>query len=282
MTIFYFPSNEKGLENVISFSPIDRISCERKPFGEIAAEEYLEFAKVDVAKGGKAGFVNALGNAKRCFHYQIDRLLFRYGLKEMISKLDFPEKLDLLSELGIMSGTLLRIFNRERNTMEHDYAAPKEEVVQGALDLCDLLLLATERFFQNTPGRLRVTFRNDKRDIMLLLEPGSDRIRFFEIRGTKLEKGPNGRYFGGTLSQIDAENELQNGLTLVRNEREDLPITLSNKEKWAPLLRIFSLAARDPQGLARLPDEPIIRIEHSMLWKEFRKAIYEMAKRSSK
>jgi hypothetical protein len=53
MTVFYFPTNEKGLENVISFSPLDRIVCERKPFGDITAEEYLEFSKLDLAKGGE-------------------------------------------------------------------------------------------------------------------------------------------------------------------------------------------------------------------------------------
>jgi hypothetical protein len=281
MTIFYFPENEKGLENVVSFSPLDRIACERKPFGDIAAEEYLEFSKMDLMKGDNAGLVNALSNAKRCFHYQVDKSLFRYALKRMSEKLDFPDKLGLLSELGIMSGTLLRIFNRERNVMEHEYAAPKEEIVRGSIDLCDLLLLATERFLQNTPGRVRVTFRNDKRDIIFFLEPGSDKIQFFEVLGTKLEKSPNGEYFGEVLFQFGIKEELREGITLRRKEKEDLPITLANKEKWIPLLRIFSLAARDPKSLGRLPDEPMVMLQQFIPLSELKKAIDKMAKQES-
>lgn len=273
MTVFYFPTNEKGLENVISFSPLDRIACERKPFGDISAEEYLEFSKADLEKGDKAGIVNALSNTKRCFHYQIDRLLFRYALRGVSGKLSFPEKLELLAELGIMSGALLRIFNKERNMMEHEYVEPREEIVSGSIDLCDLLLLASDRFLQNTPGRVRATLKDDKRDLMLFLEPGSDRIQFFELLGTKLEKGPTGNdFYGGILFQFGSKEELRKGITLKRNEKEDVYIAQKNKEKWLPLLRIFSTAARDPEGLARLPDAPMVKLQHYLPLSEFKKA----------
>ena len=85
MARFYFPINEKGFENIVSFSPLDIIICPRKPFGNVSAEEYLEFAKSDLKHGNKAGLVNALSNAKRCFHYQVDRLLYRYALREASS-----------------------------------------------------------------------------------------------------------------------------------------------------------------------------------------------------
>jgi hypothetical protein len=193
--------------------------------------------------------------------------------------LDFLEKVELLSELGIVSGTLLRIFNRERNVMEHDYLAPKEETVHGSIDLCDLLLLATERFLQNTPGRVRVTFRNDKRDIMLFLEPGSGNIQFFEILGTNLENGPNGKYFGGILFQLGIKEELREGITLRRNEKEDIQVTLANREKWAPLLRMFSLAAREPKSLDRLPDEPMAVLQQFIPLRELKEAFDRMTKR---
>lgn len=167
MTKFYFPKPEEGRENISTFSPLDYIICQRKPFGELSAEEYLEFAKNDRVRGSKADLVNALGNTKRSFHYQVDRLLYRYALHKATAKFKFPKKLELLSELQILSGTLLRVFNRERNLMEHEYAAPKEEIVDSAIDLCELLLLATERFVKNTPGRMRVKFRDDDRDLIL-------------------------------------------------------------------------------------------------------------------
>lgn len=278
MTMFYFPGNEEGFENVVSFSPLDRIICQRKPFGDITAEEYLEFATKDLVRGDKASLVNALSNAKRCFHYQLDRLLFRYGLRKASKKLDFPERVEVLSELNIISGTLLRIFNQERNAMEHDYAAPSEEIVTGSVDLCDLLLLATERFLQNTPGRIRVKFRNDDRDIILLLEPGSNKIQFFEVLGTELKESPHGKYYAGILFDFVSNKKPREGITIKRNEKDDVGITLADKEKWVPLLRIFSTAARDPGGFSKLPDEPMVAIQHFIPLKKLKEVINAMAK----
>jgi hypothetical protein len=42
------------------------------------------------------------------------------------------------------------------------------------------MFLASERFLRNTPGRLRIKFKNDNRDLIVLLEPGGKKIQFFE------------------------------------------------------------------------------------------------------
>ena len=277
MTRYHFPINEKEFETVVSFSPLDNIICQRKPFGDVTAEEYFEFAKSDLKSGDKSGLVNALSNAKRCFHYQIDRLLYRYALRKAFSKLDFPQKLEVLSELYIIPGTLLRVFNRERNAMEHNYTAPSREIVEGSIDLCDLLLLATERFIQNTPGRMRVKFRNDDRDIIILLELGADKIQFFEVLGTELEDGPNGKYYGGIISKFGADNELEEGITINRIANNDIKISLSNKDEWIHILRLFSAAARDPSGFLTLPNEPMAAIQHFLPWKKLKETIDKMS-----
>jgi len=273
---YHFPINKKEFETVVSFSPLDNIICQRKPFGDVTAEEYLEFAKSDLKSGYKSGLVNALSNAKRCFHYQIDRLLYRYALRKAFSKRDFPQKLEVLSELHIISGTLLRVFNRERNTMEHNYTSPSREIVEGSIDLCDLLLLATERFIENTPGRMRVKFRNDDRDIIILLEPGADKIQFFEVLGTELENGPNGKFYGGTIFKFGADNEPKEGITINRIANNDIKITLSNKDEWLPILRIFSAVASDPSGFLTLPNEPMAVIHTFLPWKTLKEAIDRM------
>ncbi len=173
MAMFVFFHNEPRLENVVSCSPLDTISCPDKPFGDHSAEEFLDFARKDLLQGAPRGLVNALGNAKRAFHYQSERLLYRYGLRSAFAKEDFPRKVALLEEVGILSGTLLRAFNGERNTMEDEFALPSNEIAAGVIDLCELQLLATERFIRETPGRLRVKCRDDKGDLVLLVEPGT-------------------------------------------------------------------------------------------------------------
>jgi hypothetical protein len=141
-----FPEGNPDFEGVISYSPMHRIVCQEKPFGDVSAEEYLTFTRDDLSRDDRAGLVNSLGNAKRCFHCHVDRLLYRFGLRDATDSLHFPRKIDLLNELRIVSGTLHRVFNRERNAVEHDYVAPTPEIDEGSVDLCELLLLATERF----------------------------------------------------------------------------------------------------------------------------------------
>lgn len=267
MTIIYFP-NESKWENVSAFSPLDRLICQQKPFGDITAEEYLGFARKDLLQGVDANLVNALSNSKRCFHYQVDRLLFRYGLRKASTELDFPHKIELLSELKIVSGTLLRVFNRERNAMEHEYTSPSKEIVEGSVDLCDLLLLATERFLHDTPRRVRVKFKDDDRDIILLLEHELHIIQFLEILGTELTKEEKREYYTPVI--FDAfTDKLREGFTIKRIDKQDIELTLSNKEKWMPLLKIFSAAARTPSGFEKLPDKPMISIQHTLPLKDF-------------
>jgi len=77
MAYFYFPTSEEEFENITAFSPLDTFFWLDKPFGDISAEEYLQFAKKDLKIGDKASLINALSNAKRCLHYQVDHLLYR-------------------------------------------------------------------------------------------------------------------------------------------------------------------------------------------------------------
>jgi hypothetical protein len=137
VTTFHFPV-EKEFETISCFSQLDSFICAKKPFGDVTAEEYFEFAKAARLRGDKAGLVDALSNAKRCFHYQVDRLLYRYGLRKATISMSFPDKVRLLSELKIIPGTLLRLFNKERNAMEHEYTSPTEDTVDGSIDLCEL------------------------------------------------------------------------------------------------------------------------------------------------
>jgi hypothetical protein len=85
-----------------------------KPFEDVTVEEYFEFAKAARLREDKAGLVDALSNAKRCFYYQVDRLLYRYGLRKATISMAFADKVHLFY---LNSHTLLRLFNKERNAM---------------------------------------------------------------------------------------------------------------------------------------------------------------------
>jgi hypothetical protein len=268
MTRYLFPDDIDFTEirDLVScVSPIDNITCPRKPFGDITAEEYFKFAKVARERVDEAGLVEALSNTKRCFHYQVDRLLYRFALRTLSLHWKFPNKLELLKELHIVPGTLLRHFNSERNEMEHEYIAPTRETVDGSIDLCELLFLATERFLMNTPGRLRIKFKNDDRDLLILLEPGSDRLQFFEISGSKLENSPNGQYYSGNI--LDVTNKPRHNIKIKRIVNEDILIETSNKQKWSYLLNIFSTFAKEPERYTELSEEPMAALISYVPWK---------------
>lgn len=276
MAVYYFPKDDHDFTGIVSYSPLDRIRCQEKPFGDVSAEEYLKFAKEDLSRKSRAGLVNALSNAKRCFHYHTDRLLFRFGLREATTKSRFPAKIDLLHDLKIVSGTLLRGFNRERNAMEHDYSAPTDEVAESSIDLCELFLLATERYLCQTPATLRIVMENDERDLMFQLEPGGNSIKNFHIIGTTLQETDNGKIYREPLFKLGTE-ELTEGISIQPLPGEDIPLRMGNKQQWLHILQMFSAAAhegREPQ----YPNEPLAIIQHTVPWELVKKAFQAMRK----
>ncbi|MBC8276460.1 MAG: hypothetical protein H8E40_16030 [Chloroflexi bacterium] len=278
MSVYHFPKGDTDFPGVISFSPFHKTLCPRKPFGDVSAEEYLQFAKADLAAGNRQGLVNALGNAKRCFHYQVDRLLFRFGLRDATSKSDFPVKLDLLRELSIVSGALLRVYNRERNAMEHDYAAPTQELVEGSTDLCELLLLATERYLTETPAKMRVVLAGDERDLIFAIDPGGDCIQNFIVHGSTLEETKYGKSYKEPLFKL-GEDSLSDGLSIEALEREDIPLSLDTKEQWITIMRMFSSVAREPSRYRPQEYESMVRIEYVTTWEAAAKAFRASRKR---
>jgi len=279
MTMIVFP--HEAFPSIDSYSPLDTMICAQKPFGDVSAEEYFEFAKEAQKRTDKSGPVDALSNAKRCFHYQIDRLLYRFGIREAYSQSDFPEKVEILAELHIIPSTLLRIFNKERNAMEHDYSSPDNETVAGAIDLCDLLFMATERYLQSTPARLRIKFKNDQRDLLYFLEPGTKKIQTFEVHGTKLITSENKLYFSGTIHKFQWDEELEEGITLKALPDEDIELTKSNKEKWFNLLMIFSELGRSPRGTIQKLDKSMVTISHAIPFEVIKKTLDEVRNKDS-
>lgn len=116
-----------------------------RPF-DLTASSFLKFAELDLQSELPHKFVNALSNAKRAIDCQIECILATIGIK--LPDIDFPEKLNILNEIGLMSPALLQKINRERNLLEHEFVNPTPEKVSDALDVATLFISYTNAKMQ--------------------------------------------------------------------------------------------------------------------------------------
>ena len=120
------------------------------PF-KVKTEDFLVFAKIDMQNDDLHHQINAISNIKRAIECQIDSLLIRFGLfsKSKKKHWTFPEKVEILNEIGIISPEFLRKINRYRNLMEHEYSIPDREKVEDGYDVASLFIKYTEKFLYN-------------------------------------------------------------------------------------------------------------------------------------
>jgi hypothetical protein len=114
-------------------------------FYEIDAEDFLKFAKEDSEGQDLRSCVNALGNVKRAIECRIDSILCIYCLhkKSEKEKWDFPKKIEIIEQLGIVAPSILKRINKKRNELEHRYVKPTKEEVDDGLDVAKLFLAYT-------------------------------------------------------------------------------------------------------------------------------------------
>ncbi|HKB23466.1 MAG TPA: hypothetical protein VKG64_00320, partial [Methylomirabilota bacterium] len=83
-------------------------------------------------------------------------VLNQYGLFAHHKKANFPTRLGLLDDVGLLPRTIIANLNIERNAVEHEYDVPTERRVAEAIDVAKLLLMATERMVEQTPHEVIV------------------------------------------------------------------------------------------------------------------------------
>jgi hypothetical protein len=130
-----------------SFERITRLQFERElEFSEIDAEDFLEFAKEDSKGKDLRSCVNALGNVKRAIECRIDTILYVYCLHKKSEKeyWDFPKKIEIIEQLGVLAPSILERINRKRNELEHRYVKPTPEEVADGRDVAKLFLAYTQ------------------------------------------------------------------------------------------------------------------------------------------
>ena len=261
-------------------SPIDTFRCPLKPFGDLIAEDYLEFAKRDLSRDRPQSAVNSFSNSKRCFHYQIDRVLYALGLREATKRKSFPQKVDILEKLEIIPGALLRTFNKERNLMEHEYLSPTKGQVENSIALCELLLMATREVLTSLPILLRVKLSNDKRDLLYKLVPDEYRISVREIKGTKLRRDKYGEYYSGPIfkmTSIGTERELKEGITLEDAPEFEINLFSAKESEWMKTARLFTLPLGNRAGQKYLPNKGQVWISTAIelsIWKKLAAAFF--------
>ena len=144
------PEYYKGVESTISFNKVELSK-------RISPRMLFEFAQLDLNLKPKAhAMINALSNAKRALHFQIDIITKSLGIMKLPhnQRDNFNKKLLFCKKCGIISPPILQKLNRLRNSMEHDCLIPKSAQVQDFIDIVALFLLATDKLVHQFPGEL--------------------------------------------------------------------------------------------------------------------------------
>jgi uncharacterized protein YutE (UPF0331/DUF86 family) len=120
----------------------DQIDC---PF-DLAPLDYIEFAEKDLEEDSLRGNLNAMHNAKRAVSCAIDSIFWNYGFQKQ-STASFPEKLDIIKSMGLVSPRIVRKLIKSRNILEHRYGKIESLQAEDAVDVAGLFVHALALFF---------------------------------------------------------------------------------------------------------------------------------------
>lgn len=116
--------------------------------------DYLQFAEDDLNDGHtQRHLINAVSNAKRALHMEVETLSTAYGVNESNKKFcSFPQRLAFLSRAGLFAKPrLLAKLNKLRNVVEHEYHVPTLEEAENFVDIVDLFINAMQRHRHRYP-----------------------------------------------------------------------------------------------------------------------------------
>lgn len=115
--------------------------------GPLRPRDFLDFALQDsLSPGEERNRCNCLGNCKRAIDCQIDHLIDRLGFLPLArkDKWKMPQKIEFISQMGVVAPRILRRVNQLRNRLEHEFDAPSAEKVEDALDVATLFVSYAE------------------------------------------------------------------------------------------------------------------------------------------
>lgn len=127
------------------------LNCHRL---EVDPFEFLARAEDDFECGGEASEINAITNAKRAIVSQMDQALLSFGYPS--TKWNFPKKLEILKNLGLVAPRILKKVNSARNLLEHEYRRAKRIEIEEALDLAALFVSAIKPILYSFPDQFSI------------------------------------------------------------------------------------------------------------------------------
>jgi len=197
----------------------------------------------DRKSGDLKGLVNSFGNMKKALHLRIDMLLQQYGLLYHYRK-NFPTKLGVLDNMGILPTTIARNLNVERNLLEHEYIMPEKKRVDEAIDVVQLIYMASQAFLDRSIIEAVVGRKEPPLHAIMRLEPNRGEIQFFEFEAeTFLRVQENGiQYFSGPLRAFP---ELKSKMKISEIPFEVIALKEANKKQWLPILKIIINLIKD-------------------------------------
>lgn len=187
---------------MIGFYFIDRVGSQISYSKEdVWPDTYLSYAQQDYMEyestGSPKDLINAVSNAKRALHYQVDGLCEALGWMHLKKKNDFPSKLEFLKRCGLLSPTIVKRINRLRNTIEHDYYIPTEDETLEYLEIVELYLAALHISATYFPDNCTVELMDDSEDydsswklppwITIEIPEKSGQLRITSREGTLLD-----------------------------------------------------------------------------------------------
>ena len=158
--------NNIGLDTtVLTSTHFDTL---KTPF-DISPQDFIKYAEIDLSNKYEHNIINALSNSKRALDCQLDTLLFSFGFYKISQKefWNFPKKLILMSELGVIAPRILHKINKQRNLLEHQFIKPPKETVEDFLDIAMLFIASTDKYSFKFISTL--TFTNDKLAMSFIL-----------------------------------------------------------------------------------------------------------------
>ncbi len=95
----------------------------------------MDFACDDLKGDSLRDTINALGNIKRSIDCLFDSLPFAVNFSEdsKRGRWTFPEKMNFLGEIGIITPDILSKINSMRNLLEHEFKKPDRKEVEPQL-----------------------------------------------------------------------------------------------------------------------------------------------------
>ncbi len=171
-------------------------SCEKIDYPqEIDPRTYIRFSEEDIVHGSDArSNINAISNAKKALHLQVELLSKAFGNEKLTKKAShgFHNKLEFCQNCGLTAPNIIRKINRVRNLTEHEYYVPNKPEVDDFIDIVSLFLSATDNFLHLFPSEIEFSFsektKPDLPDIVGLDFPPSEGIIYLILKPSKEQR----------------------------------------------------------------------------------------------